>query len=85
MLVLPLLFLTFFLLCNSLKLLFFKKIFGIILTLGIRAMTEKLTNGMLAGNLAITAVLLLGVVGTSKFLNLSHILSLELNVALFMY
>lgn len=31
-------------------------------------MTEKLKNGMLAGNLAITAVLLLGVVGTSKFL-----------------
>lgn len=40
------------------------QIFGIILTLGIRAMTINLSNGMLAGNLSISSILLLGVVGT---------------------
>jgi hypothetical protein len=43
------------------------QIFGIVLTLITRGMVVSLPHGNLAGNLTISAVLLLGIVGTSEF------------------
>jgi len=40
------------------------QIFGIILTIGIRAMNTNVRHGYLKGNLTLSAVLLLGVIGT---------------------
>ena len=55
------------------------QLFGIALTLSVRALTV-LSHGILAGNLTVTAVLLLGVIGTSQYLSLSTCLSVCLSV-----
>jgi len=62
-------------------------VFGIALTLSVRALTV-LSDGILAGNLTVTAVLLLGVIGTSQSQSLSlsvSVFALYLPVSLFRF